>query len=531
MSIIKSSVDHLTINADGASKDIKFQANGVEVASISSAGALTSTSIDATKLSGALPAIDGSALTDLSGPEITSMSNSMVNVVLFIRDGKLLSATGSSASNPNHCSGRGLDATQALYSLQHTTEVTFPSQVAGTTVVQAGGDGLQLAYARMSNNYLYVWGRNSTGSLGLGNTTAQGTPVLALTDCTEVYDDNTWGGYNTAKANLFVKREDGFVYAAGDNNYGEFGLGNTTQFNTFQKLTWIGTNPKFVRGAEGSVGSLLVQKSDGTIWTVGGGYNGVRFDSLTANTSTATDVTTALGGSTAGDVIFSHYKYGYYASAAGAAAGARVVRKDSSNVTRMFTVGVNSSGQLGNGNSTTSTTPYEVTGMGDIADITVNGGSLTSIYVLRTGGDLVVWGRNNNGQLGVGDTTNRATPRVAATGVTEIMTKNSVSNTYEHRYAVFMRKGTDIYGTGYNGTYDLGDGTTGDKSSFTLNPLLSNATDRVKMVGRMVTTTHASANIAVLESNDIMVWGYGAQQAFAMNETGHARFPFKMKIL
>ena len=67
MSTIKSSTEHLTLNADGAGKDIKFQANGVEKASISSAGAFTSTSIDATKLSGALPAIDGSALTNLPG--------------------------------------------------------------------------------------------------------------------------------------------------------------------------------------------------------------------------------------------------------------------------------------------------------------------------------------------------------------------------------------------------------------------------------------------------------------------------------
>jgi len=38
MSTIKSSTDHLTLNADGASKDIKFQANGVEKAVIDSAG-------------------------------------------------------------------------------------------------------------------------------------------------------------------------------------------------------------------------------------------------------------------------------------------------------------------------------------------------------------------------------------------------------------------------------------------------------------------------------------------------------------
>jgi hypothetical protein len=71
MSTIKSSADHIVINADGASKDIKFQANGVEKASISSAGAFTSTTIDATKLTGNLPAISGASLTNLPASGIT----------------------------------------------------------------------------------------------------------------------------------------------------------------------------------------------------------------------------------------------------------------------------------------------------------------------------------------------------------------------------------------------------------------------------------------------------------------------------
>ena len=44
MSTIKSSDEHLTLNADGSSKDIKFQANGVEKGSLSSAGVMTATS-------------------------------------------------------------------------------------------------------------------------------------------------------------------------------------------------------------------------------------------------------------------------------------------------------------------------------------------------------------------------------------------------------------------------------------------------------------------------------------------------------
>ena len=55
MSTIKSSDEHLTLNADGSSKDIKFQANGVEVGSLSSSGVMTATTFtgaatDVTKL-------------------------------------------------------------------------------------------------------------------------------------------------------------------------------------------------------------------------------------------------------------------------------------------------------------------------------------------------------------------------------------------------------------------------------------------------------------------------------------------------
>ncbi len=65
MSTIKSSNEHLTLNADGSSKDIKFQANGVEKASISSAGVMTATSF----------AGSGAALTGVGVAGITSSAD------------------------------------------------------------------------------------------------------------------------------------------------------------------------------------------------------------------------------------------------------------------------------------------------------------------------------------------------------------------------------------------------------------------------------------------------------------------------
>ena len=46
MSTIKSSAEHLTLNADGSGNDIKFQSNGSEVASILDTGVFNITTVD-----------------------------------------------------------------------------------------------------------------------------------------------------------------------------------------------------------------------------------------------------------------------------------------------------------------------------------------------------------------------------------------------------------------------------------------------------------------------------------------------------
>ena len=118
MSTIKSSNEHLTFNADGSAKNILFQANGTQKASISSAGLFTSTTIDATvlagniadaripaltasKLTGALPAIDGSNLTGISagatggGSDEVFVNNSQtVTTDYTVPSGKSASSTG-----------------------------------------------------------------------------------------------------------------------------------------------------------------------------------------------------------------------------------------------------------------------------------------------------------------------------------------------------------------------------------------------------------------------------------------------------
>ena len=134
MSTIKSSDEHLTLNADGSGKSVKFQANGVEKASISSAGAFTSTTIDATKLTGNLPAVNASALTNLTAANITG--------TLPAIDGSNL--TGLSSFDPDG----------AVVFNESGADVNFR--------VEADDDA----------NALFIEGAN--GNVGVGNTATQG---------------------------------------------------------------------------------------------------------------------------------------------------------------------------------------------------------------------------------------------------------------------------------------------------------------------------------------------------------------------
>ena len=91
--------------------------------------------------------------------------------------------------------------------------------------------------------------------------------------------------------------------------------------------------------------------------------------------------------------------------------------------------GDNDYGQLGDGTTTDSTTPVDVSGI-STATILALGGSHSC--ALLTGGAIKCWGRNVNGELGNGTTTDRTTP----VDVSGISTATSIALGYEHSCAV-----------------------------------------------------------------------------------------------
>jgi hypothetical protein len=75
MSTIKSSAENLTLNADGANNDIKFQSNGSEVAAIDQAGNLT--------VSGTVDGVDIQTLNTTAGAALPKAGGTMTGDIIF----------------------------------------------------------------------------------------------------------------------------------------------------------------------------------------------------------------------------------------------------------------------------------------------------------------------------------------------------------------------------------------------------------------------------------------------------------------
>ena len=106
---------------------------------------------------------------------------------------------------------------------------------------------------------LWVAGDNSIGQLGLGNTTTsyQFVQVNGMSDVKQV----SCGYYHT----MLVKN-DGSLWACGYNNSGQLGLGNTTNQTTFTQVSSVGNDVKEVYCASNYT---IIIKNDGTVWACG----------------------------------------------------------------------------------------------------------------------------------------------------------------------------------------------------------------------------------------------------------------------
>jgi alpha-tubulin suppressor-like RCC1 family protein len=263
--------------------------------------------------------------------------------------------------------------------LGNTTNYSSPVQVGALkTWSKLGGSFTYYSVAAIKKDgTLWTWGRNTGGTLGLGDGTPRSSPVQvgALT---------TWSFATTGTNSMVAIKTDGTLWSWGRNNNGQLGLGNTTEYASPKQVGSLTTWASVSAG-----GSFCVAiKTDGTIWSWG--YNS-NYGKLGLGNTTSYSSPVQIGGLTNWSKVSAH----------GEACSA--IKTDGT----LWSWGRNSEGQLGTGNTTNRSSPVQV---GSLTDWSQIKSMFRGCIAIKTDGTLWTWGRNNNGALGLGDTTNRSSP-------------------------------------------------------------------------------------------------------------------------
>ncbi|MCM3700233.1 S-layer homology domain-containing protein [Paenibacillus macerans] len=123
----------------------------------------------------------------------------------------------------------------------------------------------------------------------------------------------------------------------------------------------------------------------------------------------------------------------------------------------VWTWGSNSNGQLGVGSLDNSTVPGRVPGLSDV--IAVSGALSYHSMALKRDGTVWAWGKNDNGELGDGTTTQSTTP-VQVAGLTGV--KAIAAGGY---FSLALKNDGTVWAWGYNGNGELGDGTNTQRTT------------------------------------------------------------------
>ncbi|MGI9103823.1 MAG: Ig-like domain repeat protein [Terriglobales bacterium] len=331
--------------------------------------------------------------------------------------------------------------------------------------VLAAGPASAANRARRSAGSAFAWGNNSYGQFGDGTTSNSYTPVQV--NSLSAIVDLAAGGMHTV-----VLKSDGTVWAFGRNSEGQLGNGTTGASNT----------PVQVNGISGVVAVVsgwnfnAVLKSDGTVWTWGYNYDG-ELGLGTTTSGGCSCVATATQVSSLSNVV----------AIAGGSYHILALKSDGT----VWSWGQNSSGELGIGNFLAKTSPVEVSGLTGVAAIAA--GNDHSVAV-KSDGTVWAWGDNSHGALGGGTTQSASTTPLQVTNISDV-----VSVSAGRYYSVAVKSDGSAWAWGYNYYGELGNGTTADSSL----PLQVSNLSGVRAV---VSAEYYS--LALKSDGTVWAWGY-----------------------
>ena len=172
--------------------------------------------------------------------------------------------------------------------------------------------------------------------------------------------------------------------------------------------------------------------------------------------------------------------------------------------------GSNSSGQLGNNSTTSSSTPVDVSGLSSGVSAVSSGSSHSC--ALTTSGGVKCWGNNGNGQLGDNSNTSSLVP-VDVSGLSSGVTAISIGGQYS--CALTSAGGVKCWGHAAYG--QIGNGTFADQKTPADVSGLSSGVSAIA-----TGTWHACA---VMTDGTVRCWGHNEKKQIGNNSTTDSNIP------
>jgi len=152
-----------------------------------------------------------------------------------------------------------------------TTDSNIPVQVSSITNVKSVSAGGNHSLALKTDGTVWSWGYNWYGQLGDGTATYRETPVQVRTNTTSPATYLTGITSVTAGgSHSLAVKDDGTVWAWGNNNFGQLGDGGWANKTTPMQVSSL----KNVSSVSAGDSYSLALKSDDTVWSWGDGYYG-----------------------------------------------------------------------------------------------------------------------------------------------------------------------------------------------------------------------------------------------------------------
>jgi alpha-tubulin suppressor-like RCC1 family protein len=324
-------------------------------------------------------------------------------------------------------------------------------------------------YSIKNNGTVWAWGDDSYGKLGDSNTTTLYSPV-------QVSGLSNFVSISSGDKHALGLMNDGTVWAWGSNLNGNLGNSTDSQSYTPKKVTQLLGMTAVSAGLTHS----LALKGDGTVWAWGTNSYGELGNSTNNSSSTP------LQASGLNSVIA--ISASYYHSLA--------LKSDGT----VWAWGGNGNGQLGNGTTSNINHPIQISAISNI--IAIAAGPTQSL-ALKADGTVWAWGNVNLGPIGDGNSAGRTTPvQVASLG-------SVVSIALGHGQGVALKDDGSVWAWGANSQGQVGDGSTTDR----LTPV------RVSHVNS-ATGVFAGEGSTMITRADGSVWVWGNNNYGGLGNNG-----------